>query len=319
MHFLKENPKVEIWLIYILDEYANTRPGYSPEFWQELQVLPESFCHKVEADTSRALAYGRAPVPMPNVWGRQYNQRRPQGPLPEQAFHGLRDLLQSGLSQHLNWPAWPLADKLAPTSADLSPKPATADFTPSTCHDTLIYLQILPDNPDEGSTSAHPIVSTISLSKTCNICFREFSDKYGLKRHAVVHTGERQYICKYCTKDYTQLSNLKFHHQRDHPKIEVPPEIQSIAAYDLYRKSRIKKWMFYSCSQPILTYPHSYGILRLNTWFFCVLILKINYIGLNVINTARLSAFDNPISVGIFSLKVADYISIPLTANWQQN
>lgn len=50
-----------------------------------------------------------------------------------------------------------------------------------------------------------------SKSYQCAICFKSFEAPSKLKRHYVIHTGQRPYHCNMCDKDFTQSSHLKTH------------------------------------------------------------------------------------------------------------
>lgn len=45
----------------------------------------------------------------------------------------------------------------------------------------------------------------------CCVCSKEFSSKYFLDRHTVIHTGEKNYSCDICTKKFNQKSSLESH------------------------------------------------------------------------------------------------------------
>ncbi|KAM6939490.1 uncharacterized protein FYW49_007214 [Xenentodon cancila] len=61
-------------------------------------------------------------------------------------------------------------------------------------------------NPTESS-------STVRLKKRyiCHTCGKEFLRNHTLKRHLVIHLGERPYKCFICGKGFTQGGNLKTH------------------------------------------------------------------------------------------------------------
>ncbi|XP_055944491.1 zinc finger protein 227-like [Argiope bruennichi] len=45
----------------------------------------------------------------------------------------------------------------------------------------------------------------------CKICLKYYSSKIGLKRHLVIHTGNRPYQCKICFQSFTHSSTLSTH------------------------------------------------------------------------------------------------------------
>ena len=46
---------------------------------------------------------------------------------------------------------------------------------------------------------------------TCQVCNKEFKEKHKLKRHLMVHTGEKPHSCEFCGKSFSLVYNLNTH------------------------------------------------------------------------------------------------------------
>jgi KRAB domain-containing zinc finger protein len=43
------------------------------------------------------------------------------------------------------------------------------------------------------------------------VCNKTFSEKSVMKKHQLIHSGQRPYACDVCNKTFTQKSNMKTH------------------------------------------------------------------------------------------------------------
>lgn len=59
-------------------------------------------------------------------------------------------------------------------------------------------------------------VPVVPRKRQCQHCSQSFSCSSSLKRHMLIHSGERPYVCNICSRTFTQSSTLKKHLRRIH-------------------------------------------------------------------------------------------------------
>lgn len=64
----------------------------------------------------------------------------------------------------------------------------------------------------------HMMIHTGEKSHSCPFCEKSFSLEYNLNTHKRIHTGEKPYKCQItgCEKSFTQSGNLKTHMRTNH-------------------------------------------------------------------------------------------------------
>ncbi|TGZ33868.1 hypothetical protein CRM22_011417 [Opisthorchis felineus] len=81
--------------------------------------------------------------------------------------------------------------------------------------------------PNRGALHKHKLLQhdKVPMEKVtkheCAVCKRWFEDTRNLKRHSVVHTKQRPFMCVLCAKAYSQLEALQRHQRKNHQQQTV--------------------------------------------------------------------------------------------------
>ncbi|GFS99994.1 hypothetical protein NPIL_261321 [Nephila pilipes] len=106
-------------------------------------------------------------------------------------------------------------------------------FKPSHCDDSFVNKNFHGRDKVTGDTKCN---------FQCKTCGKEFTYRSKLKRHELVHTGERRYLCDYCDKACRNSYALKEHvriHTREKPYLcpQCPEKFSFTSS--LYRHKRV--------------------------------------------------------------------------------
>jgi len=96
---------------------------------------------------------------------------------------------------------------------------------------------------NDGNISGKPI-NRSRRSYPCPLCHRPFGTRHNLKRHYMIHTGEKPFSCSKCRKPFRECSTLKKHmvtHIRDrwYKCLRCPSKFRDYLEYADHKTSHL--------------------------------------------------------------------------------
>ncbi|XP_017004664.2 zinc finger protein 331 [Drosophila takahashii] len=98
---------------------------------------------------------------------------------------------------------------------------------------------------NDGNISGKPI-NRSRRSYPCPLCHRPFGTRHNLKRHYMIHTGEKPFSCSKCRKPFRECSTLKKHmvtHVRDrwYKCLRCPSKFRDYLDYADHKTSHLEQ------------------------------------------------------------------------------
>ncbi|EPS38027.1 hypothetical protein H072_8252 [Dactylellina haptotyla CBS 200.50] len=87
---------------------------------------------------------------------------------------------------------------------------------------TASWPRLFPMNPEVTNTQRHNTKNPSISPYKCDVCGKSFRRREHVNRHALIHTGGKNFTCSTCNKRFARADILT-RHQNSH-KVKIPPE-----------------------------------------------------------------------------------------------
>ena len=98
-------------------------------------------------------------------------------------------------------------------------KDPTKQYCPL-CHHFINISKVATHNLAKCAQSA-----SMEKKYECQVCGKRFKGLASLQLHRAIH-GEKQFICKFCHKSFTQKGNMRTHIEKKHRQVAATEESQ---------------------------------------------------------------------------------------------
>ncbi|QQP39531.1 Uncharacterized protein FKW44_020447, partial [Caligus rogercresseyi] len=110
----------------------------------------------------------------------------------------------------------------------------------------MSHLKVHYGSRSSSSSSSSAAKSSDEKKFPCNQCERRFFTRKDLKRHSVVHTGDREFPCPHCTQRFGRKDHMVRHAKKSHPleyALLTPPGNKNLVKGPFIKEEEKKKFL----------------------------------------------------------------------------